>query len=44
MKRGEKWFSEKKLLSFDTQACMTKREQLCFTHAIALKGSGRICQ
>ena len=23
---------------------MTKREQLCLTHAIVLKGSGRICQ
>ena len=34
----------RELLCFDTQACMTKRELLCFTRAIALKGSGRICQ
>ena len=27
-----------------TNNCMTKREQLCFTRAIVLKGSGRICQ
>ena len=33
----------RELLCFDIQTCMTKREQLCLTRAIVLKGSGRIC-
>ena len=32
----------RELLCFDIQNCMTKKEQLCLTRAIVLKGSGRI--
>ena len=34
----------RELLCFDIQTCMTKKEQLCPTRTIVLKGSGRICQ
>ena len=33
----------RELLCFDIQTCMTKREQLCLTRAIEIKGSGRKC-